>query len=826
MNYWRLTWLMLWRDVRAGEVNLLISALLIAISSSTAISLCTDRLQQSFQSNAAELIAADLAINSSSPVAPAWLEYAQSHALNTAQATEFSSVLMEHEELLLTSVKAVSQHYPLKGALKTSAYNQDMSQHQGPLPGMAWVDQRVLSALTLSLGESITIGDKAFILEKILTNEPDRQGNFFRFAPRVLINEQDLNATHSVQPGSHIHYTYYFSGKQDALHVFNQWLLPQLQPDQKIINAHDSRPDIANALDKAQDYLQLASILILIISAAAIALATQRYHERHRSHTALLRCLGCSQHELFSLFVMQFCLLGILTSFIGTAVGALLQQFMSPFLSQYLSTDLASPSLLSFGSGFILGLSLLLSCALPPLLHLKHVSALSIFRHELGPLPTTAWLSYALALTLIASLLWQSSHNLALTALLLGIGLLCTLIFAALLWLLLTQLHHLLPKLSLTYRLGLQHLTQHPALTIGQLLAFTSLLITLNLSISLRNDLLTEWQQQLPAHAANHFAMNIFPTQLPVYEAWLHNAELIGNTVYPIVRGRLIAINNQPLTSLAPKNSLEENAKHRELSLTWSHDLPDDNLLSAGAWWSAQDAAGLVSVEQKLAANLDIKLGDMLTFSVTQQRFTARVSSVRKLNWNNMKPNFYMLFSPGTLNAFPSTYLTSFYLAEHQETHLTSLIKQLPNVNLIDIDQLLKQIKTILDALSYIVNFILCFAWFAAICLFLAALSVRLRTRQYETALLRVFGADRRLLKRVQTIEFACLGALSGILAIAVSNLLLSLLYRYTFTIDYHPNWFLCIITPCFSVVFTTVLGNISLHRLLNKPPLQTLREE
>ena len=826
MNYWRLSWLMVWRDLRAGELNLLISALLIAISSSTAISLCTDRLQQSFQNNAAELIAADLAISSSSVLAPTWLEYAQSHALNTAQAIEFSSVLMEHEELLLTSVKAVSQHYPLKGALKTSAHGQEITQYQGPQAGMAWVDQRVLNTLKLSLGASVTIGDKVFILEKILTTEPDRQGNFFRFAPRVLINEQDLNATHSVQPGSHLHYTYYFSGKQDALQLFNQWLLPQLQPDQKIINAHDSRPEIANALDKAHDYLQLASVLILIISAAAIALATQRYHERHRPHTALLRCLGCSQHELFCLFLMQFCLLGMLTSFIGTAVGALLQQLMSPLLSQYLSTDLVSPSWLSFSSGFILGLSLLLSCALPPLLQLKHVSALGIFRHELAPLPTTAWLSYALALTLMASLLWQSSHNLALTAILLGIGLLSTLIFAALLWLLLIQLRHFLPKLSLAYRLGLQHLTHYPALTIGQLLAFTSLLITLNLSVSLRNDLLTEWQQQLPTHAANHFAMNIFPTQLPVYEAWLHNEDVIGNAVYPIVRGRLIAINDQPLTRLAPKNNLEENAKHRELSLTWSHDLPDDNLLSAGTWWSAPEAAGLVSVEKKLAANLDIKLGDILTFSVTQQRFTARVSSLRALNWNNLKPNFYMLFSPGTLNAFPSTYLTSFYVAEHQKTSLTSLIKQLPNVNLIEIDQLLKQIKTILDALSYIVDFILYFAWFAAICLFLAALSVRLRTRQYETALLRVFGADSHLLKHMQNIEFSCLGALSGLLAVAVSNLLLSLLYRYTFTIDYHPNWFLCIITPCFSVIFITVLGNISLHTLLNKAPLQTLREE
>jgi putative ABC transport system permease protein len=817
---------LLWRDGRSGELTILLAALMIAVSCSTAISLFSDRLEKTMNNQAAEFLAADLVIASPAPLTSDWLE--QAKQLKQAQAVEFPSVLIEHEELLLASVKAVSALYPLRGHLKISGndYNSEKISTQPPPAGEAWVEKRILSALHLKLGDTLTIGEKALIVSHILTYEPDKQGDFFSMSPRVLINKADLAATKAIQPGSRVHYLYQFSGDEPALLQFKQTIKPQLNPSQRLVDVHEDRPEVGDALSRAERYLGLSSIVVILISGVAIAMATRRYSERHFNTAAILRCLGCKQSEILWLFSCQFLALGIAASSIGTGFGWLAQQGLFYLLRDLLPVQVASPSLFALVFGFATGLAILLGFALPPILRLKKVSALRVLRRDLEPLPTSAWLVYGLALSLIAVLIWQYTQDLKMTATIIGGSLLSLLILGGLLYLLLIKARKLLPHLNLTWRFGLQPLLRNPQTSVSQILAFSMTLVAMMLSFTVRTDLLNDWQLQLPANAPNHFALNIFPTQLQDFSADLKRQQIGSNQLYPVISGRLVAINAIPVQKIVSKESQGERAIRRDLSLTWTNSLPNDNKLVAGAWWNAENAPkNLVSVEEKLAKNMNIKLGDSLTFTVGSQQFHSTVSSLRSLRWDTMRPNFYMVFSPKTLDDFPSTYLTSFYLAKNQKNSLNALVKAYPNMTVLEVDLILAQLKTILTQLTSAVNYVLYFALLAGFTVLFAAVYATLDQRIYEGALMRTLGANRALLRKTHLLEFSLLGFISGILAVIISQVLVFALYHWVLIMDYHPNLLLCGLTPLIGTLFVTLAGYLGVREVANKSPMLILRQ-
>ena len=458
MRRFNLALKLLWRESRSGELTLLALALLIAVSSSTTISLFADRLHRTLISQAAEFMAADLAIAGGSPISADWLQKATELGLGQSQTTEFNSVLLENAEMLLASVKAVSEAYPLRGFLKTTDAEDINEQidRRGPEPGQAWVEKRILPTLKLKLGDSLTVGEKKLLISRVLSYEPDKRGNFYSYSPRVMINLSDLQATGVIQPGSRVHYAYQFSGAETALTNFRDWLKPQLTPAQRLMDIHDDRPELGSALSRAEQYLGLSSIIVVLIAGVAIAMSTQRYTERHFNATALLRCLGCKQAEVIWLYACQFLLLGFVTSAIGCLLGWLAQQGIFVLLKSLLPEQLANPGLLAYCFGFLNGMAILFGFVLPPLLRLQKVSPLRVLRRDLEPTPSSGWLIYGLAAALVGALIWRYTEDLKMTAMILGVGLAALLGLGLLIFGGLKLARRLLQHMSLYWRFGLQ----------------------------------------------------------------------------------------------------------------------------------------------------------------------------------------------------------------------------------------------------------------------------------------------------------------------------------------------------------------------------------
>ena len=840
------------RDWRSGELNILGLALIIAVAASTAVSLFGHRLTRTMETQAAEFLAADLVVSSHEADADAWFSKAVEMGLKTARTVEFPSVLVENNELLLTGAKAVSDAYPLRGALRTTASDiaAETVANEAPPPGTAWVDNRVLNSLKLSLGDSVTLGEKPLKLARIITHEPDRRGDLYSLSPRILFNLADLEATAVIRPGSNAHYYALFAGDVKAILEFKQWLKPLLHPGQKLVDIHEDRPELGNALSRAERYLGLSSIVIVLIAGVAIAMSARRYSERHYDLTALLKCMGAKERDVLTIHLLQYLVIGMVFSLVGCILGFLAQEGVAWWLKGILPHELVPPAWYAPLFGVAVGLFVLFGFALPPMLSLKRLPPLRVLRRDLAPMPSSAWTVYGLALVTLSLLVWRYTGDGRMTAIVLGIAL-ATLGVAGLLVLaLLKALRRLIPLLGLSWRFGLQNLTRRPRLGMVQILAFGLTATAMLVSLLVRTELIQEWQRQLPPNAPNYFALNLFEGDLPAFREFLSQHGIFASDFYPIVRGRFTEVNGVDVHTLTHKDSQGEGAANRDLSLTWSEVPPTDNRLTEGEWWGDSPASafelgrrsgrqeippaplfqrevkpGLVSVEAKLAESLQIKLGDKLGFSIDGQKLDAVVVSLRSVRWDTMRPNFYMIFSPGTLNGFPARWLTSFYCPQDKKADLVGLAKRFPAVTLLEVDQLLKQFQTILKEISLSIDFVLTFALAAGFAVLFASVRATLDERLREDALLRAMGASRSLLRKSLTVEFATLGLLSGLLAAAATEAIAWALFSKTFELHARFHWQMWILAPLAGILAVGVSGYIHTRGIVRSSPVKVLRE-
>ena len=825
MNRFFLAIRLLFRDGRSGELTLLVLALIIAVTSSTAISLFADRLHRTMSSQAADFLAADLVITSSEEIPTSWLDEARNLNLKQARTAEFSTVLIENDELLLAGIKAVSSQYPLRGKLKTSQLDLSVEtiKQQGPKAGEAWVEKRILNTLKLELGNELIVGEKKLAVTELLTYEPDKRGDLYSLSPRVMINDTDLEATQVLKPGSHVHYFFQFTGTTESLAKFRQWIKPQLNPSQRLMDIHEDRPELGSALNRAERYLGLSSIVVIIIAGVAIAMTSRRYSERHFNSAAIMRCLGCKQNEILRLYFYQFLVLGLSASAIGCLFGWFAQEMLFYLLADILPIKVVAPGLIAIVLGFLTGLAILFGFALPPLLRLKKVSPLRVLRRDLDPLPSSAWFVYALAISLVAVLIWRYTQDFKMTTTIIGGGLLTVLVAGTLIYLILTQSRKLLPKMKLSWRFGMQGLLRTPKTTVSQILAFSITLLAMILSFTVRNNLIDDWQKQLPDNAPNYFVLNVFPQQVESFKQQLKQKNNDDAQFYPVVRGRLVKINDIAVQQLVSKDSQGERATHRDLSLTWTQELPKDNKTISGQWPVTEK--GKVSIEQKLAKSLQVKLGDKLTFTLGSQQIHAQVSHIRSVRWDTMKPNFYMVFSPETLTNFSTTYITSFYLSEENKGLLNELVKKYSAITILEVDTILKQFKSILTQLTAAINYLLYFALLAGFTVLFAAVYSTLDNRIQEGALMRTLGANRALLRKAHIIEFSLLGLVSGIIAVLLSELLVYALYTFVFHLNYQINWLLWVGVPFISTFCVALVGYWGVRGVVNQSPMQVLRE-
>ncbi|MBA1275124.1 ABC transporter permease [Pseudomonas azotifigens] len=815
------------RDARAGELRILFFALLIAVATSTAIGYFGARLNDAMLLRATEFLGADLVLQGSAPADDQQIQVGRQLGLDHAQVVEFSSMVATDDELQMASVKAADSPYPLRGQLRSAAAPYEPEQPGGgPATGEAWAEARLFAALDLSIGDSIEVGNQQLRLTRVLTYEPDRVGDFYSLTPRVLMHLDDLAATGVVQPGSRVRYRDLWRGSAEALADYRRQIEPILQPHQRIETARDGNRQIGGALGRAERYLNLASLAAVLLSGVAVALSAARFAARRFDASALLRCMGLSRREALLLFGIQLALLGVFASLCGALLGWLAQHGLFYLLRDLLSTEVPPATLWPALAGIATGLVALAGFALPPLASLGRVPPLRVLRRDMLPIPPSTWIVYGAAILALGLIMWRLSLDLKLTLALIGGGLVATLLLGGLLLLGLRSMRALLARSSLPWRLGLGQLLRHPLAAAGQSLAFGLILLAMALIALLRGELLDTWQDQLPENAPNHFVLNVLEADRDAFAARIAQLSDHAAPLYPVVPGRLVAINGEPVRQLVSKESRGERAINRDLSLTWAADLPPDNHLNAGTWWSEATRGELpgVSVESELAESLQLVLGDRLSFTIGGLNRDAVVSSLREVDWDSFQPNFYMIFEPGTLQGMPVTYMTSFHLPPGQERQLVELARAFPSVTLLQVEALLAQIRSILAQVSLAVEFVLLFVLAAGLAVLFAGLQATLDERIRQGALLRALGAERALLLKARRAEFGLLGAASGLLAAVGCELVAALLYHFAFDLRWQPHPWLLLL-PLLGTVLVGTAGTLGTRRALQVSPLAVLRE-
>jgi putative ABC transport system permease protein len=821
-----LAWRLLKRDWRAGEVQALLFALAIAAATTSAVTGFSERLSRALSQQTTDLLGADLVLESSQPTPADWLAQARQRGLRDTGAVEFASMAVATDGLQLVSVKAVADDYPLRGAVRIAAepFGPEQPVARAPASGTLWLESRLFAILKLNKGDRLRIGEAEFTVTEVLGFEPSRGGDILNLSPRVLMHLDDLPRTRVIQPGSRITYRSLFAGDEAAVQEMREWLEPRLSERERLVDARTGRPAIGNALDKAERYLGLASLVAIALAGVAVAMAARRYSLRHFDVSAMLRCLGAQQRDIVMLYLLQMLLLGLVGSLAGAILGWFAQIGLVALLAELLPLTPPQAGPLPLLLGVATGLVTLTGFALPPVLRLRAVPPLRVLRRDLAPLPARAWLVYGLAVLTLLGLMWRYTADLRLTlSVAAGAGA-TALIMLGMALALLTATRHLHRRAGAAWRFGINSLWRRGAASVGQIFAFGLVIMAMSLTTLLRTDLLASWQTQLPDDAPNQFAINILPHEREPLAGFLRAQGIHSAPVYPVVRGRMTAIDGVPVRTAVSKEEQDNNALHRELNLTWSAELPEGNRIITGAWF-ANSAAGQVSVEEKLAQRLGIAIGDELEFLIAGETLSARVVSLRSVEWDSFRPNFYMIFPPGMLEGFPGSAMTSFYLPPGEQRFLQQLLERFPAVTVLDVGALLAEVRRIFGQVTLAVEYILMFVLLASFTVLFAVLAASHDERIQEGALLRALGASRRQVRSGHVAEFALLGLLAGVLAACGTELIAWLLYTQIFHLDYSWKWPVWIAAPLFGMLGVALAGLWGTRRVLSRPPAVLLRD-
>ncbi|TCK44210.1 putative ABC transport system permease protein [Paraburkholderia sp. BL8N3] len=829
------------RDWRAGELTMLLLALVLAVAALASVGFLADRMRQGLERDARQMIAADFVVRADHPVDASFAAEAASLKLASATTTIFPSMISGsgaqpglQPPSRLAAIKGVSPGYPLRGAVRIAPAPgaSDAPATAIPAPGTVWVDPALLDALKTQVGGTVKVGTRTFRVAAVITRELDRGFSFVSFSPRLMMRADEIAGTGLISYGSRVTYRLLVAGPDAEVERFAAWARARVDGGKlrgvTLESLSDGQPQVRQTIDRASHFLTLVSLLTALLAAVAIAMAAHRFARRHLDGCAAMRCLGVSQRTLRALFAGEFLIVGVLGSVAGVVLGFGGHLVLLNWLGALVEVELPAPTLWPAVQGIAMGLVLLLGFALPPLLPLTRVPPVRVIRREIGDAQRVAYAAYSLGVLLFAGLLVIAAGELKLGGIVAGGFAGVLLVFGAVarlaLWATARYVRRERSGAGVGWRYALASLERRSGASALQITALGIGLMCLLLIAMTRNDLIAGWRESTPPDAPNQFLIDIQPDQRAGVATYLKQHGQPDAALSPMVRGRLVAINGKPVS---PDDYQKADAKRlvdREFNLSYTTELPGDNRVVEGGWFGASDKPQ-VSIEQGLAKTINVKLGDTLRFDVAGLQVEGPVTSVRKLDWNSFKVNFFVLMPPAALADLPATFITSFYLPAGQQTMIDGLVGIYPNVTAIDTAPILAQIQRTIAQVIGAVQFLFLFTLAAGVLVLYAALAGTRDERMRESALLRALGASHQQVRAVQVAEFVAVGALAGLMAAigaqAIGYVLASRVFE--FHIDFNP-WLLPAGIAA-GVACAGVGGWLSLRRVLARPALQSLRD-
>ena len=837
------------RDLRAADVRALFVALALAVAASTMIGFFLDRLDRGLTHQAGQLLGGDLVLEQSRPFDTELRQTLEEAGLVLSDQVGMVSMVSRDDAFQPASLKVVDERYPLYGGVHVDLGGGSEVVARGPAPGEVWLAPRLALLLEAEIGDRVQVGESELTVAGLVEREPDQSGGFGNFNPRLMMHAADLEATNLVQDGSRVSFELLAAGPPDIIDDLAPLLAELRREGVEVRDVRRDRPQLGNALERAERYLSLAGLAAVLLAGVAVAMATRRYVDRHLDTAALMRCFGATQRELIRVFSLQLLWLALAASAVGAVLGLAGQAALLALLTAFLPLELPPPGALPLWLGVLTALAVLAGFAGPTLIRLKKVSALKVLRRELDPLPASAWLVVAVASGVFGALLWLYSGDLGLSVGLLLGGLVMLVVLWGLGSLLLAGVLRLASRLPRrggeadviqALRLGGAQLARRRTASLGQLLAFSVTFFAMAMIALVRGDLLTTWEAQLPEDTPNYFAINIQPHEREAFEAILGDAADARSALYPMVRGRISAINDMDPREAVPAESRGDNALRRELNLTWQETLPEGNRLVAGEWFDALDGPepggwlgevaaepGVeqvpISMEDGLAERFGLSLGDTLTFSIGGDEVVGELTSLRDLDWDSFRPNFYVIFPPGVLERFGHSFITAFHLDAEDGDTQRELMQAFPGVSLLNVDAILGQVRELITQVTRAVELVLAFVLLAGVSVLYAALTASRPVRAHESGLLRVFGAGNRMLSRVQGAEFAILGLTSGLMGALLAELATAAIYLAWFDLTPRLHPWLWLMLPLGGALLIGVIGHLLSRGLRRQAPMASL---
>ena len=839
----KLGWRTLWRDLRAGELRLLIVAVTLAVAALTAVGFFADRLKGGLQRDARQLLGGDAVLRSDEATPAVFIAKAKELGLKSAASISFPTMARATDAdggaTKLAAFKAVPAGYPLRGNLQVSNALDTKGENTRdiPAPGTAWVDPSLLDSLGLKIGQTLLMGDASFKVTRIITQEPDRGAGFISFSPRAMINAADVAATNLIQPASRINYRFAVAGDDKAVADYVKWANAEIKKpfDQsgvrgvRVESLESGSPEMRQTLDRAEKFLNLVALLAALLSAVAVAIVARGFAAKHLDDCAMLRVLGQPQRTIALAYAFEFVLAGLFASALGVAIGFAVHYGFVMLLAGLVETALPAATLWPVLFGMGMGLTLLLAFGLPPVLQLASVPPLRVIRRDVGNLKPASIAVLGVGMLGFAALLVAASSDLKLGLIAVGGFAGAALLFAAASYAAVKLLRvsvneDVAPRWLV---LATRQLSARPAYAVVQTSALAVGLLALMLLVLLRTDLVDSWRKATPPDAPNRFIINVQPEQGEAFKKALTDGGVTKFDWYPMIRGRLVAVNGKPIT---PDDFTDDRAKRlvdREFNLSNAAQQPAHNKTVAGQWISEEK--GAISVEEGIAKTLGLKLGDALSFDIGGQVISAKVTSLRKVDWGSMRVNFFVMFTVANVADAPVSYISAFKAppapAKGIQSFDNTLVKAFPNITNIDTTSTLAQVQRVLDQVIRAVEFLFGFTLAAGLVVLFAAITATREERAKEFAIMRAVGARASLLRQVQRAELAGVGLLAGFLASVVALAVGWGLARYVFDFAWTGSWTVPLFGSLAGAALALAAGWWGLRSVLNTPVVETLRK-